>query len=444
MRNKRNWLIGGAIALVFALGLLLGRGLPERDAPTTAAAKVTEREIVYYKNPMGSGHISATPMEDEMGMPYIPVYADEVKAGSQAGVVVVDPRTVQSIGVRTAQVSLGTLASELTLNGTLAIDETRQTTITNRVPGYLEKLYVSAPGQTVQAGAPLYEIYSQELIALVEELHAAQRYQTSLPPTAHSSMHANATELIMAARKRLELTGLERTEIARLARTSVIPRTLTINAPTGGVILSANVVQGAFIPASTELFKLADLSSLWVLGDVYEQDLPKIRVGQAAAVSLQSFPGRHFNSRVDFIYPRLDDQRKTVKIRLRLANPGRMLRPGMTVKIALTGAGAKKQLLVPKQAVLRTGNQDIVILALGEGRFQPRKIELGGADANNYVVTSGLEASDTVVTSAQFLLDSESNIQAVVQQLTQAAEAAAPAPSPASSPSTTPAPAHVH
>lgn len=443
MRNKRNWLIGGAIALVFAVGLLLGRELSSRDATPTTAPKVAEREIVYYKNPMGTGHISATPMEDEMGMPYIPVYADEVKAGAEAGVVVVDPRTVQSIGVRTAQVGMGTLASELTLTGTLTIDETRQTTITNRVPGYIEKLYVSAPGQTVRSGSPLYDIYSPELIALVEELHAAQRYQTSLPPTAHPSIHANATELIMAARKRLELTGLERTEVARLARTSVIPRTLTINAPTGGVILTANVVQGAFIPASTELFKLADLSSLWVIGDVYEQDLPKIRVGQTAAVTLQSFPGRSFNSRVDFIYPRLDDQRRTVKVRLRLANPGYMLKPGMTVKIALTGSAAKQQLLVPKQAVLRTGNQDIVILALGEGRFQPRKIQLGGADANHYAVTSGLDASDTVVTSAQFLLDSESNIQAVVQQLTQAAETAETPPA-TSSPATPTAPAHVH
>ena len=438
MRNKRNWLIAGGVALVFALGILLGRGLPTRDVPSAGTAKTSERTIVYYKNPMGSGHVSATPMQDEMGMPYIPVYADEAKAGGEGDVVIVDPRTVQSIGVRTAQLTLGTLATELNLAGILAIDETQQTTIINKIPGYLEKLYVSAPGQTVSAGAPLYQIYSQELISLIEELHAAQRYQASLPPTAHPSMHDNAVELIAASRKRLESTGLQRIEIAQLARTSVIPRTITINAPSGGVILEANVVQGAFVPASTELFKLADLSSLWVLGDVYEQDLPNIRVGQAASVTLPAFPGRTFNSRVDFIYPRLDDQRKTVKIRLRLSNAGRILRPGMTVKIALAGTGDKKQLLVPKQAVLRTGNQDIVILALGEGRFQPRKVTLGGVDANHYAVISGLQASDTVVTSAQFLLDSESNIQAVVQQLTQGAETPPVTPAPAI------APEHVH
>lgn len=420
MPNKRIWLTGGAIGLLLATGIGIGLLIAEqRPAPTPQPPAVTERKILYYKNPMGSGHVSTTPMQDEMGMDYIPVYSEPAAAKMLTpDVVTISPRTAQNIGLRTAPVSMGSLKSEVALNGALTIDETRVAVVTNKVEGYIEKLYINAVGQTVHSGAPIYDIYSPALMAMIEELHAAVRYQQSLPPTAPQMVQSNAAELIAAAHNRLQSMGLQRPQVVQLQALREVPRVMTIHASAQGIVLKKNITEGTFAPAATELFTLGDLSTLWIIAPVYEQELGKIRLGQTAAVTLTAFHGRVFHAKVDFIYPTLDELNRTAKVRFKIANAERVLRPGMIAKLLLATGTQQKQLLVPREAVLRSGNRDLVILSLGEGRFKPQPISVAGTDSEHYAISQGLKSGDTVVTSAQFLLDSESNLQTVVSQLT--------------------------
>ncbi len=429
MPNKRTWLTGGTIGLLLATGIGIGLLIAEqRPAPTPQPSAVPERKILYYKNPMGSGHVSTTPMQDEMGMDYIPVYSEPTAAKvlTPADVVTISPRTAQNIGLRIAPVSIGSLKSEVALNGALAIDETRVTAVTNKVEGYIEKLYINAVGQTVHSGAPIYDIYSPSLMAMIEELHAAVRYQQSIPPTAPQMVQSNAAELIAAAHNRLQSMGLQRPQVVQLQALREVPRVMTIHASAQGIVLKKNITEGTFAPASTELFTLGDLSSLWIIAPVYEQELGKIHLGQSATVTLTAFPGRVFHAKVDFIYPTLDEQNRTAKVRFKIANTERVLRPGMVAKLALATGTQQIQLLIPREAVLRSGNRDLVILSLGEGRFKPQPISVAGTDSEHYAISHGLKSGDTVVTSAQFLLDSESNLQTVVNQLTEGRQATSP------------------
>lgn len=415
------------VAMALVVGLVLGIAGMRWWQKNSATDAGSERKVLYYKNPMGSGHVSATPMKDEMGMDYIPVYEGEGASQAEpAGTVSISPTVVQNIGVRTAPVTQGKVATEVVANGVIALDETRTTTVTTKVDGYVEKLYVTAVGKTVNKGDPLFDLYSPDLAALLEEFLAALRYQESIPATASPAVHRNATELVVAAHSRLQLLGLAREQIAQIQAQRSAPRAITFYANSGGVVLKKNVLQGGYVAAATELFTLADLSAVWVLAEVYAQDFAALRVGQRAKVTVQGIPGRTYEGRIDFIYPTMDTQTRTVKVRVALPNPQGILRPDMYVSVAITSGASENKILVPKSAVLRTGKQDLVIVALGEGRFRPQQVRLGGEGGENYIVASGLKLGDTVVTSAQFLLDSESKINEAVQKLSEQAPAAAP------------------
>lgn len=432
------------IALVLALVIGLGAGaaivywlVPASSAPP-AASNAGERRILYYRNPMGNGHVSDKPMKDDMGMDYLPVYADDARNPQAApGTIAIDPTVMQNIGVRTAPVMRGPVASEIEANGVLAPDETRTATVTTKIDGYIEKLYVTAAGQTVNKGDRLFDLYSPDLSALLEEFLAAARYRESVPSDAVADVERNAIELMTAAQRRLESLGLDRAQIARIQAQRTAPRAVTFYAERGGAVLKKNVLAGGYVAAATELFTLADLSQIWVLADVYAQDLSAIRVGQRARVSVQGIPGRSYDGRVDFIYPTMDAQTRTVKVRVVLPNFQHALRPDMYAKVTIAVGGRAEKILVPKSAVLRSGKQDIVILALGEGRFRPRAVRLGGESGEYYVANSGISAGDVVVTSAQFLLDSESKINEAVQKMnTDAATGPATEAAPPATPAT--------
>lgn len=440
------------IALVLALIVGLAGGAaamywlrPAPFAEGEAANAPGERKILYYRNPMGTGHTSPKPMKDDMGMDYLPVYADEVAGTAQAapGTVSIDPTVIQNIGVRTAPVARGTVATEIEANGVLAPDETRTTTVTTKIDGYIERLYVNAVGQAVRKGDPLFDLYSPDLSALLEEFLAAVRYREAVPADASDDTRRSAGELAAAAQRRLELLGLDRAQIARIAAQRTAPRAVTFYAERAGVVLKKNVLAGGYVAAASELFTLADLTQIWVIADVYAQDLSAVRVGQSARVSVQGLPGRRFAGRVDFIYPTMDAQTRTVKLRVVLANPQRLLRPDMYARVTVAAGGRTQTVLVPKSAVLRSGKQDIVLLALGEGRFRPQAVRLGGESGEHYVVADGVKAGEVVVTSAQFLLDSESKINEAVQKMgVDGAGAAMPAVQPQDPPpAPVPAPA---
>lgn len=403
-----------AIALgVIALALLLYWAMGAREAPPA------ERKLLYYKNPMGTGHVSGKPMKDEMGMDYIAVHENEMMRGSDAepGLVAIDPAMVQTIGVRTAKVSKGKVSGEISASGVVALNETASTTVTSKLAGYIEKLHVTAVGQNVTSESPLFDLYSPDLDALLQEYLSALRYQSSLPTDANAALHRNATELAVFTQMRLESLGLRKTQMRKMAAEGGVPRLVTIYSPQNGTVLKKNVLEGGFVPAGTELFVLADLSVLWVLADVYTQDYAALRVGSRARVDVQGLPEKTFEGRVDFIYPTVDPQTRVAKVRIVLPNPKRLLRPDMFAQVKIEGP-SQTQLMLPKSAVLRSGTRDWVILALGEGRFRPQAVKLGSESGEHYAVLSGVKEGETVVTSAQFLLDSESRLQEAMHKLT--------------------------
>lgn len=377
-----------------------------------------ERKVLYYKNPMGSGHVSDKPMKDEMGMDYIPVYADELTRPTEGdpGLVALDPALVQTIGVRTAKVNQGKMGGEISASGVVALNETASTTITSKVAGYIEKLHVTAVGQQLTSESPLFDLYSPDLDALLQEYLSALRYQDSLPGDAAANLTRNATQLVVATQMRLESLGLRKTQLKQMAAQGGVPRLITFYSPQTGTVLKKNVQEGGFVPAGTELFVLANLSQLWVLADVYTQDYAALRVGSRARVDIQGMPEKTFDGRVDFIYPTVDPQTRVAKVRIVLPNPKGLLRPDMFAQVKIQGP-VQTQLVLPKSAVLRSGARDWVILALGEGRFRPQPIKLGAESGEHYAVLSGLKEGETVVTSAQFLLDSESRLQEAMHKL---------------------------
>lgn len=403
--------------LIIALGALAAIALYwANDARETAAS--AERKVLYYKNPMGTGHVSDKPLKDEMGMDYIPVYDEQAGAVEQgASVVRISPAVVQNIGVRTAPVTKGAVAGEIEANGVLALNETATATITTKFDGFIEKLHVTAVGQTVKMDDPLFDVYSPDLDARLQEYLAALRYQDSVPAHAPQAVHRNATDLVVMAHMRLESIGIRKAQLKKMASESGVPRVVTFYSSHSGTVLKKNVQEGGSIVAGAELFQLADLSKLWVLADVYAQDYAALRVGNRARVRVQGLPDKTFTGRVDFIYPAVDAQTRTAKIRIVLDNARGLLRPDMYAVVTIEGGAARPQLLVPKSAVLRTGKQDLVIVAEGENRFRPQPVRLGGGTREHYAVLDGVNEGDIVVTSAQFLFDSESRIQEAVQKL---------------------------
>jgi membrane fusion protein, copper/silver efflux system len=403
--------LAGAFGVV-ALGLLLYWGLGAHQAPPA------ERKLLYYKNPMGTGHVTDKPMKDEMGMDYVPVYENELARGtdSEPGLVLIDPAMVQTIGVRTATVGKGKVTGEISANGIVALNETASTVITSKVAGYIEKLHVTAVGQNVTHESPLFDLYSPDLDALLQEYLSALRYQGSLPGDAAAALQRNATELVVATQMRLESLGLRKTQMKQMAAEGGVPRLITFYSPQAGTVLKKNVQEGGFVPAGTELLVLADLSVLWVLADVYSQDYAALRVGSRVRVDVQGIPEKTFEGRVDFIYPTVDPQTRVAKVRVVLSNPKRLLRPDMFAQVKIEGP-SQTHLLLPKSAVLRSGTRDWVIVALGEGRFRPQPVKLGSESGEQYAVLSGVKEGETVVTSAQFLLDSESRLQEALHKL---------------------------
>lgn len=409
-----------AIIIAVLAGLIVGASLTYQlvdGKPNETAA--TERKVLYYRNPMGTGHMSDKPMKDEMGMDYIPVYADEPGAAVEAGMIRIDPIMAQNIGVRTATVTKGNVASEILANGVLALNEAGVGIVTAKVSGYIEKLHVAVVGQKIREGEPLFELHSPDLIAALEEYLSAVRYQESLPLGGHQTLHRNATDMVVAAHKRLELLGLNRSQIKNVQAQGGVPRVIALNATQNGIVLKKNATEGGYITPGMELFTIADLSELWVLADVYAADFAAIRPGQIATVQIQGLPGKTFRGKVDFIYPTLAAETRTAKVRVVLSNADGLLRPDMYASVTIQGAAQKAQLLVPKSAVLRTGKQDLVIVAAGENRFRPQPVRLGSEAREHYAVLDGVKEGDSVVTSAQFLLDSESRIQEAVNKMRQ-------------------------
>ncbi len=392
-----------------------------RDAqPDAAASSPTrmqdERRILYYRNPMDASITSKQPAKDSMGMDYIPVYADGDGAQAAQGGVRIDARVAQNLGVRTARVERRTLARSLHAPGTVMADEGALSHFNPRASGWLTRLYVRTLGEVVERGAPLAELSSPELYGAQEDYRIAR--------AAHAAGHGDAA-LVAAARARLDYLGVPAARIAALDRGAGALRSLTLTAPFRGVVTEINVREGGYATPETRLYALADLSRVWVNVELYARDLPWVKPGDAVTLSLPHLPGREWQGRIGYLYPTLNAESRTTQARLSFDNADGVLRPGMYAD-ARIAAAPRTVLAVPREALIRTGSGESVLIARGEGRFEPVAIVSGAEDDMHVEIVSGLSEGQAIVLSGQFLLDAEASFQGAATRMQGGDEAQRP------------------
>jgi len=371
-----------------------------------------ERKVLYYRNPMGLPDTSPVPKKDSMSMDYIPVYADEAGA---AGTVKIAPERIQTLGVRTEVAARRSLARSVRAVGTVMADERRIGVVNPKFEGWIERVLVNTTGQPVRRGEPLAEIYSPDL-ALAQQEYLVARNAAASMAHADPMTRDNARAIAAAALSRLRNWDISADQLARLQRAGAATRTLTLTAPVGGVVMEKPALQGMHFAAGDMLYRITDLSTVWLIADVFEQDLAQIRPGQAAAIALQAYPGRTFSGRVAFVYPTVTAQTRTAKVRIEIPNPDLLLKLDMyaTVEIAAP-VDAAPVLAIPDSAVLDTGTKQTVLVDRGEGRFEPRAVKLGPKADGHVAVLDGVAEGEKVVVGANFLIDAESNLRAALQ-----------------------------
>lgn len=364
-----------------------------------------ERKILYYRHPHKPQITSDKPMKDEMGMDYVPIYDD---GGSAA--VKVSPTVVHNLGVRTTKVKRDKLWRRIDTVGYVDHDETKLSHIHMRTDGWIEKLYIKTEGEHIKKGTALFALYSPALV------NAQEEYLQALTTRSKS--------LIRASRERMKALGISSGQIKRLHDRKKAQKRITVYAPQDGVVSSLKVREGMYIKPATDVMTLADLSSIWIIAEVFEQQASWVKANQPAEVRLSYLPGKVWKGTVDYIYPQLDAKTRTLKVRLKFENIDEALKPNMYADVAIFGGAKRDILVIPREALIRTGHETRVILDMGEGKFMPRNIVAGVESGDNVEVIAGLKENERVVTSGQFLIDSEASLKASLSRMSETGDSA--------------------
>ncbi len=398
---KKTISIATAVAVILAIGFSLGRWWPT-DGATSAASGTSERTVLYYTAPMDPNYRSDTPGKSPMGMDLVPVYADEV-AGVDPGVVSIDPAIVNNLGVRSAAAEESVLSRRIETVGYVGYDEDTIHHIHTRADGWIEKLSIKTTGDPVKRGQILFEFYSPTLVNAQEEYLA--------------TLQSSNAPLRKASRQRLAALGVSEAEIKRLDSERKVRQRVPIYAPNDGFVAHLGVREGIYITAATDVMSIAELNSVWVLVEVFERQADWVKAGQRAEVILDYLPGEVLHGTVDYVYPELDPKTRTLKVRLRFDNPTEALRPNMFSRVTIFGTETPAVVHVPQESLIRGGTVDRVVLALGDGRFRTQPVEVGIESGDRVEIRSGISAGDRIVTSGQFLIDSESNIESALARM---------------------------
>ncbi len=382
-----------AIILVL-VGGGIGHWLGLSRSPTPVEGVAQEKVPLYWVAPMNPNYKRDKPGKSPMGMDLIPVY-EEGGDDAGPGTIKISPDVVNNLGVRTAVAERKALHTEIQTVGYVAYDEDQLIHIHPRVEGWIERLYVKAAGDPVIKGQPLYEIYSPELVNAQEELLLA--------------LDRNSQRLIKAAEDRLKALQLPKDAVKQLMRTKKVKQTITFFAPQGGVVDNLNIREGFYVKPGTTLMSIGTLDQVWVEAEVFERQASEVMVGLPVTMSLDYLPGTEWLGKVDYIYPTLDSKTRTVKVRLRFDNENQVLKPNMFAQVVIHAKNSDEVLLVPREAVIRTGGVNRVVLALGDGRFKSINVKVGRFDGLSAEILAGLKEGDQIVSSAQFLIDSESS-----------------------------------
>lgn len=383
----------------------------EEAASSTRPLTPGERKILYWYDPMHPAYKSDKPgIAPDCGMELVPKYADEGTASLPPGTVNISADKQQMMGVRTATVERKPLSRELRTTAQIAADETKTSHVHVRVPGYVEHVHVDFVGQQVTKGQPLFSLYSPDLVSTEQEYLIAKRAEQTLGGAPYPEVSEGAHSLLQSARERLRLWHISDEEIKRLDETGQVEKSLTFYAPVNGFVTDRKAFSHMAVTPEVELYTLTDYSSVWANADIYEYELPYIKVGQRVKLSLSYDPGKSYSGRISFIYPTVDPQTRTAKARIEIANPNLELKPGMFADAAIKVEYGTK-IIVPQEAVLNSGRQQTVFVVHEGGAFEPRTITVGPIVSGNVVVLSGLKEGEKIVTSGNFLIDSESRLK---------------------------------
>jgi Cu(I)/Ag(I) efflux system membrane fusion protein len=404
----------------------LASSIAANAATPAGKGEVKEPKLLYYRHPMGLPDTSPVPKTDGMGMAYVPVYEGEAdKEPAAANQIRISTEKVQKLGVRTEAVQRGALNRMIRAAGRIEPDERRIFTIAPKFEGYVERLHVNVTGQAVAKGQPLFEVYSPDLVSAQREYAIAAQGLESLKD-ADGQAQSGMKQLAESSLVRLKNWDISEEQIKALAKSGETKRTLTFRSPVSGIVTEKKAQQGMRFMPGEALYQVTDLSSVWVIADVFEQDIGLVKNGAKAQVRIDAYPGKVFEGAVAYIYPTLKAETRTVAVRVELANPGRLLKPAMFAQVELPVAAKGSVVLVPLSAVIDSGTRQIVLVQRGEGRFEPRAVTLGGRSDSYVEVVAGVKEGEQVVVSANFLIDAESNLKAAIGGLGQATDAAAP------------------
>jgi Cu(I)/Ag(I) efflux system membrane fusion protein len=419
--HKKSFM-GGIVALGVIVGVAAGlftahRMMGDMDKMNRHEAKGEEMKGMAMQGmDMGQGGVSAPPGHGENGLPE-QVGGGRVKTSGEmpgmsavpSGAVAIPAVARQLIGVRSAPVTRAMLEQDIRTVGTVGYDERGLTQVTLKTSGWVREVYVNSIGRPVQRGEPLFTIYSPDLLATQDEYLLALKTQVSVAASPIEEAKANAASLVASARERLRLWDLTDAQIAALERRGKAEPMLTVYAPSSGIVLKREALPGTYVEPGITLYEIVDLSTVWISADIYESEVAAVKLDQPASITFAAYPGETFRGNVAYIYPTLNTEARTVRVRAELPNPGLKLKPGMYGNVSLQTEAAKT-LVVPKEAVLETGLRHLVFMDRGEGRYEPASVKLGRRSQDAVEVMEGLAEGDRIVTSANFLLDAESKL----------------------------------
>lgn len=422
--NKPAWIIA---ILMLILGIGLGNWLnvmlqdstyPLRHKSMPAENSDNPRQPLFYRNPMNPEVISAIPKKDPMGMDYVPVYADD--NGSEktlTGTVTIDPVTVQNIGVRTDIAIRETITHTIRAVGRVAYDEESLVRLHPKIEGWIETLRIDKTGQWVKKNEDLLSIYSPQLVTSQQEYILALNNLKALESSPIADIRLGAEELMQSSRERLKLLDVPRHQIQELEQSRKIKKSLHIHSPAEGIIINIGAREGQYVTPATELYMIADLSTVWVYADIYEYELPWVKEGDSVEMRLTGVPGRTFKGLLAYIYPYAEPKTRTIKVRLAFNNSELLLKPDMFAEVTILAGKQLNAITIPGEAIIRSGTSNQVFVMRSPGKFEPRSVTLGLTSNGRVAVLDGIKVGEQIVTSAQFLLDSESKLREVIAKM---------------------------
>jgi Cu(I)/Ag(I) efflux system membrane fusion protein len=378
----------------------------------STSAIPTERKVLYWYDPMNPANRSDKPGKAPDGMDLVPMYSEssESMANMPPGTVMISATKQQLIGVRTGAVERGALNRTIRTVAQVQVDQTRIARIHVKIAGWVEKVEVDFIGKLVRKEQPLFSLYSPDLVATQNEYLIARRAEKVLSSSPFTEVSKGSEALLEAARERLRLWDVSDDQVKKLDETGQVSRTMTMYSPIDGFVMKREVFERTYVTPETELYEIADFSTVWVDAEIFEYEVPYVKVGQPATMRLSYFPGKTYAGRIVYIYPTVDPVTRTVKVRLEFPNPDFELKPDMFAEVQLD-ISYGTQVFVPQEAVLDSGTEQVVFVALGDGYFEPRKVRLGARLEDRIVILSGLKPGEKIVTSGNFLIDSESRLK---------------------------------